>query len=204
MKLRRRPILPSLFLLILILASCNLFNPEPDYTIRGDDEYELYNYIISRYSTIHDLELFHIYLETTKSTILRHPDSSSGGWIDLSYFGEPYDSMIAIDYLSRNDTIHYLDETYLDTPALGISSEEFQVYCEHDSIFDPYAAYRMDYPNSGGIIYFKRPGFDESRTRAILYYTRMYGMLGGQGEVSVFEKTDGSWEKKATFVNIQY
>jgi hypothetical protein len=184
--------------LILILA-CNLFNPEPDYMITDDDEYELFNLMIRSYAS--DMSFFHVYTDIGRSLAIQHPDSTYDHPTPatrLGYFGSPYDSLIAIDYLSRNDTTHYLDETRIDSPAVGITHSEFLSYFTRDSLPRGYEAYYEDYPSSGGIVYFSRPGFDPEHTRAVMSYGHSYGMLGGMGGKAVFEKIDGKWKLVGT------
>jgi hypothetical protein len=113
----------------------------------------------------------------------------------LRCFGQPTDSLITIDFLNNNDTTHYLDETRLDTSATGFYHADFDAYWDRDTLPRGYQAYYEDYPNSRGIVYFTRPGFNPERTKAVLFYGHVYGMLGGMGGMAVYEKIDGKWKR---------
>ena len=186
------------FAVIVFFSSCNLFNPEPDYSITDNDEYDLYNMMIENYAK--DLDFFHVQLDINKSRAILHPDSTYNFpcGTPLHYFGNPCDSLMAIDYLSRNDTTHYLDETRLDSPAVGMLRDECHAYFLRESLPRGYEAYYQDYPNSSGIITFSRPGFNPEKTRAVMGYGHSYGMLGGMGGMAIFEKIDGKWKRVRT------
>jgi len=192
-------LLPALFFLIMILASCGTLSPE-DYIITDNDEYELYNLMIRQYSEIHDLDFFHIYLDINKRGGILHPDSQEVTVrpyqkYHFYYFGSPCDSEIAISFIKNNDTTHYLDESRLDTPAVGMLHDDFNAYWHRDSLPRGYGAYYQDYPESRGIVGFSRPGFNVDKTKAIMYYGRYYGMLGAMGGLAIFEKIDGKWTR---------
>lgn len=199
MKILRKLILPILFCSILVLASCNLFHPEPDYSITDEDEYELYNLLINRYDIITDTCFFHVYLDIERRGGVLHPDSPvveifpNFYRTHFHYFGSPADSEIAINFINNNDTTHYLDESRLDTPAVGFYHADFDAYWDRDSLPRGYAAYYEDFPRSRGIVSFSRPGFNADKTKAIMYYSHSYGMLGATGALGIFEKIEGKW-----------
>ena len=58
---------------------------------------------------------------------------------------------------------------------------------------DGWDQFYRKYPDSGGITYFSRVGFNKGGDRAMVYAHAVYHRFGGSGRVYVFEKRDDRW-----------
>ena len=53
------------------------------------------------------------------------------------------------------------------------------------------------YPNSRGIVYLSRVGFNSNETQALLYFAHQYTEAAGEGFLVLLKKTQGEWKQIA-------
>ena len=177
-----------LFISLAIAVSftgCN--KDEFSLDILDDLDYKIYSLILDeRFSNIE----FTVRQETTP-------------WIEINLNGiferllsdADADTSVFIDYISKNETIHYLDSNKFEVAGkvvILISAEELEEYFDDwfhwDWFYDKY-------PDSNGLIVFTRIGYNSDKSQAVVGLERAPGGHGGEGYFVYLAKNDNNeWE----------
>ncbi len=153
--------------------------------ILDDLDYEIYSLILDGYSNIDE---FTVRQETTL-------------WVEINLNGiferlisdVDADTSIFIDYISKNETIHYLDSNKFKVAGkvvILISAEELEDYFDDwfhwDWFYDKY-------PDSNGLIVFSRIGYNSDKSQAIVRFERIPGSHGhGEGSLVYLAKNNNN------------
>ncbi len=74
-----------------------------------------------------------------------------------------------------------------------LSSEEFQQFFANDNV-SGWDTFYAQYPDSTGMIYLSRPGYNAGGDKAIVYFGSQAYYLAGAGYIVLLEKVNGEWQ----------
>lgn len=104
---------------------------------------------------------------------------------------------VLADYKARNArTKHILPDRALGYPYIVVPRAEIEaVFDRRSPGRDPWRAFYERYPDSGGYMQFSAVGFNEAKTRALVYIAHHCGSLCGGGSHHFIEKVNGEWRE---------
>jgi hypothetical protein len=114
------------------------------------------------------------------------------------------------DFLDRNDGYYeksQITQNILNTagrypidqritfrlPCVWISDQELERIFRSDQ----WVGFYRKYPNSRGLVYLSRVGFNKKMTQALLYFAHQYDSDAGAGYLVLLNKQKNEWEKIA-------
>lgn len=103
------------------------------------------------------------------------------------------------DFLRQNASPrHLVGEFQLDLPYLLLDRQTVDGLLKEG---EGWRDFHTLYPDSKGFIEVSAVGFDESRTRAMVYVAHYCGGLCGGGMHHVMEKVNGTWHPSKLNIN---
>lgn len=163
---------------------CNGFALE-NPTLKDSIDYSIINSIIEHYS---HSEFIHIVQEIDLNHVTIGND-----WIkeELANESIEYDSLILTNYLERNDSNYFLADSCMLSFVHPINHEEVNCLFSYEN--SGWEKYYQKYPNSTGILFFSRPGFNELKNHAIIEYCRVWDYLGAEWYIVLLDRINGKW-----------
>jgi hypothetical protein len=161
-----------------------------------DDSNEIYNlFVHEKFMFDDEIKLIVLQAETTGCPMYED-ESVKEKWGHAETFHETVktsmsevESQTLDDYLARNKTAEPLTVSIVDVPYVLVKDSDLP-----DDKFDRFwTKFYRKYPNSSGIVFFSKVGFNYQHNQAFLYAGRTCGGLCGEGEYVLLSKVDGRW-----------
>lgn len=155
-----------------------------------DDTNEIYRLLVHRKFIFNDqIKLIVFHAETTGCPMYEDESFPAGRtqtFHEMMKETMPEADRLTLDnYLLRNKTPETLKVSNLGIHYVLVKNGDL-----HGSWFKFYAKY----PNSPGIVYLSKVGFNARHDQAFLYAARSCGGLCGAGEYVLLAKVNGKWE----------
>ncbi|MFT3918915.1 hypothetical protein [Cloacibacterium sp.] len=104
------------------------------------------------------------------------------------------------DFIKINKTDSNLDSIFKNDKKVVIINEN-EIHEIFKDINTGWNFFYKKFPNSIGLLRLSRIGFNKSKTQAFFYYDKTSGMLTGSGNYILFEKQNGKWTLKSSYMN---
>lgn len=183
----------------LFIASCNkdTDDPKPLFNLDQADPIDPEDYQI--YSTVLDsMFSYHSLIVNQQTTPLLEDNTENPQYQYLMELYIDFDSTLIRSYLFNNDTTYTFNNNFtcLKNRVQLITSSEISYYFSDRDINNGWKRFYSDYPNSGGIVYFSRIGYNTDKTQALLEIDDIYCSLGAEGYLIYMTKDGNQWKIK--------
>lgn len=159
--------------------------------ILEDLDYEIYSLILDE--RFPDVRFPNIEFTVRQETTLWVEINLNSAFEYLNSLAD-VDTSVFIDYISKNETIHYLDSNKFKVAGkvvILISAEELEEYFDNSFHWD---WFYDKYPDSNGLIIFKRIGYNSDKRQAIVRFERIPGGHGEGSLVYLAKNDNNEWE----------
>lgn len=164
--------------------------------LNSDEEAnKIYRLLVQREPLEHEIKLIVIQAETTSCPMYEDESVKEKLGVTEKFHQTlsktmPEAEVQTLDnYLLMNQTRHELKVWNLGVNAVIVRSSDLP-----DSNFENFwNRFYREYPNSTGLLFFSKVGFNDRLDQAFLYMGKSCGGLCGGGKYVLLEKVDGEW-----------
>ncbi len=180
----KKNLLVAILTFTVTLAACG------HITIPADEDYRVYSAVLRQTYT----GAVGVFVIDDQTSLMNMGIEDAG---TLTYLQENEPAITAEMYsnlVERNRESLKL-ERKLDLPGeyVYLSNEEFQQFFAGDNV-GGWDTFYVQYPDSTGMIYLSRPGYNAAGDRAIVYFGNQAYYLAGAGYIVLLEKLNGEWQ----------